>query len=254
MSRNDPVTAFPAVRTMHEMGLPLSRIVLTPSHDFYALAQNEAFRPDWFITVNDTDVKAMAQSHIAASLISGPERAIAELKDRLHLSWDFDRVLGSHVHDREFGDTAQDDIPLFLAHEIMNLDKPIKPGLFRDLALTFGQASTCSQTLERHIVNSCITARSDYAALRTMRSFMEYGLDMDVFITVGTTLLDSFTPEAVPQHKTEALITLRDSYTDHLTVFFDDSRSNIARASQEVICMQVPRVDDDLRHALARSP
>jgi 5'-nucleotidase len=240
-SRNDSVTIERAYASLQHYDIDCSHAVFTNGQSSVEYLK-DSYDVDWLITTDGADAQRAQQLGMAACMIDSPvsssplqdefSAAAADShvapppKRRLHLVWDFDRVLFDDSADKKFTELG---LKRYREHEFEHARVPLGPGPFTKIARLVSEIAAHFPEGESPIVNSGLTARGNQAIPRAINTLRALGLNFNGEVHC-----------ACGYDKSRVLRTMRKNYPDDAFLFLDDSQRTIEKTRAVVPSGLVP--------------
>jgi 5'-nucleotidase len=216
MSRNSPAAAMRLFKSIEHYQLDIQRAVLSGGTP---LAQYlEAFSVALYLSAYESDVRDALQAGVAAAVIYGTPKEVADPCDELRIAFDGDAVLFSNEAERVY---QEHGLAKFLEHEREKAACPLPAGPFAKLLRTIFLLQRDPGFEKPAIRTALVTARNMPAHLRVLNTFAAWRIHVDEAFFMG----------GVP--KTEILRAFRPH------IFFDDQDVHCRPASEVVSTARV---------------
>jgi 5'-nucleotidase len=216
-SRNSPATSMRLFKSIEHYGLDIQRSALTggiPVARYLA-----PFCVDLYLSAYENDVQDALKAGIAAAVIYGTPKDLADPCDELRIAFDGDNVLFGGESEEVF---QREGLPGFLEYERKHERRPLSDGPFAKFLRTLAVLQKDRNFEKPPIRTALITARNMPAHLRVLNTFRSWGINVDEAFFMGgvpkTSILQAFRPH----------------------IFFDDQETHCRPASEFVSTARVP--------------
>ncbi|GAT34742.1 5'-nucleotidase [Terrimicrobium sacchariphilum] len=224
LSRNDPDSGRRFFASCEHYKLNISRGAFLCGKDPYPYI--ESFNASLFLSANDNDVRGALNAGMPAGLVLPTKAPDTPDSDELRVAFDFDGVLAGDEAEQVYQEKGLD---LFHNAEVINANKPLKPGPLHDLAkkLSYWQKFEAKRKKEdsnfRPLLRvAIVTARNAPAHARFVRTLEEWGL----------TATETFFMGGIDKSRVLRV------FKPHL--FLDDQISHLKGVADEIPCVHIP--------------
>ena len=195
LSRNDPITGLRVGRSIEENRLDIRSATFT--RGWPAFPYLRAFGAHLFLSALAEDVKAAIDKGFAAAHVMGGGEEKKDEKDEvLRIAFDGDAVLFGDESERVYQEKG---LPAFEKNEREKAHKPLSPGPLKPFLDALLEIKKRRPQDAPRLRTALVTARSIRAHERPMRTFLEWGVEMDEsFFLDGHSkedILDIFRPD-----------------------------------------------------------
>lgn len=223
LSRNDPDTGLRVMRSIAEHELDITRAIFIQGRAPYAYMG--ALNMSLFLSAEESDVRAALAAGYAAGQVMGTPASDGAGKD-LRIAFDFDGVLGDDSSEQVMQASGLD---AFHENEVANVDVPVPAGRL----LPFLQGINRIQDIEERIHDTDPTYnRRVHVAIVTARNAPSHERVIKTLKSWDVRVNDAFFLGGV--EKAGVIRVLRPH------IFFDDQRSHLTAAANEVPSVHVP--------------
>ena len=215
LSRNDPVSGLRVMKSCQHYGLPITRGSFTrgrePWHYLKPLQAN------LFLSAHLPDVRAALNAGVPAAQVWPQSRQASDAyPHEVRIAFDGDAVLFSDEAERVFQAQGLD---AFQKHEVEKAAQPLAAGPFKPLLDALHRLQSATQHAAAgamRIRTALVTARSAPAHERSIRTLMDWQIEVDEALFLGGLPKGEFLAEFKPDF------------------FFDDQAGHIASAAAHV--------------------
>jgi 5'-nucleotidase len=211
LSRNDPVSGMRVFRSCQHYGLPIQRGVFTRGESPWRYLK--PLTANLFLSTNEADVRSALGAGVpAARVYPHSARASSAHPHEVRIAFDGDAVLFSDEAEQVFQSAG---LAAFQAHERDSAGKPLAAGPFKPLLEALKRLQHEPAQAMR-LRTALVTARSAPAHERTIRTLMNWEIEIDEAMFLGGLPKGTFLREFEPDF------------------FFDDQTGHIENASAHV--------------------
>lgn len=223
LSRNDSDTGLRVMRSVASHKLNITRAIFMQGRAPYEYMG--PLNMSLFLSASEADVRTALNAGYAAGQVLGSPAADPSSTD-LRIAFDFDGVLADDSSEQIMQNA---DLNAFHENEVTNVDVPLPEGKL----LAFLRAINRIQDIEEHmLVEDSTYNRRVHVAIVTARNAPSHERVVKTLKSWNVRVNDVFFLGGI--EKIRILRVLR----PHL--FFDDQRSHLAPAANEVPCVHIP--------------
>lgn len=181
VSRNDPVSGLRVFRSARHSDLRLERAVFTRGRTPWPYLT--PLKANLFLSANEDDVRAALDAGFPAARVYPRSVPASEAHpDELRIAFDGDAVLFSDESERVFQERGLD---AFQRHEMAHAARPLPGGPFRPLLEALHRLQRDSRQAPIRLRTALVTARSAPAHERSIRTLMDWGVEVDEAMFLG---------------------------------------------------------------------
>ena len=219
LSRNDPVSGLRVFRSVRGAALGIERGVFTRGRAPYSYLR--PLHANLFLSANADDVRAALAAGFPAALVYTQSTKLDSHPDEVRIAFDGDAVLFADEAERVY---QTQGLAAFQTHEAAHASRPLPPGPFKPLleALHRLQQADDAGNLPMRLRTALVTARSNPAHERAVRTLMDWSIEVDEAFFLGGLDKGEFLREFEPDF------------------YFDDQTRHVESASQHVPSGHVP--------------
>jgi 5'-nucleotidase len=219
LSRNDPVSGLRVFRSVRGSELGIERGVFTRGRSPFSYLK--PLHANLFLSANAEDVRGALATGFPAALVYTQSALADSHPDEVRIAFDGDAVLFADEAERVF---RTGGLEAFQTHEVDHATRPLPPGPFKPLleALHRMQQADDLGKLPMRLRTALVTARSNPAHERAVRTLMDWNIEIDEAFFLGGLDKGEFLREFEPDF------------------YFDDQTRHVESASLHVPAGHVP--------------